>query len=47
VLILKGTGVINIPTISSYDNNAAAAGAGLVEGDLYVTSTGALMRVYP
>ena len=47
VIILKGTGVINIPTIGTYADNTAAGAAGLVAGDLYQTSAGVLMRVLP
>jgi hypothetical protein len=45
--IVKGSGVINIPTPpSTYADNTAAIAGGLVAGDLYKTSTGQLMIVF-
>jgi hypothetical protein len=45
--IVKGSGVINIPTApTTYVDNSAALAGGLVAGDLYKTATGQLMIVY-
>ena len=44
--ILNGSGVINIPTnTATFANNAAAVSGGLVQGDIYWTTAGQLMRV--
>lgn len=45
-MTVKGSGIINIATISTYANNAAALSGGLVAGDLYMTATGVVMIVF-
>jgi hypothetical protein len=45
-ITVKGSGVINIASLSSYADNAAALAGGLVSGDVYKTATGQLMIVY-
>jgi hypothetical protein len=44
--VFKNFHPVNIPNISVFADNAAARAAKLVPGDLYVTPTGQLMRVY-
>jgi len=39
-------GVMNLPNLSTYADNAAAISGGLVVGDLYKTATGEIMIVY-
>ena len=43
---IKSTGIINIANTPVYADNAAAKTGGLVDGDVYRTSTGDLKIVY-
>lgn len=43
---VKSSGIVNIASVPTYADNAAAVAGGLVNGDVYRTSTGQLMIVY-
>ena len=43
---VKSDGTINFSNVSTYVDNAAAKTGGLVDGDVYRTSTGQMMIVY-
>lgn len=43
---IKSNGAVNIASVSTYADNAAALAGGLVAGDVYRTSTGQLMIVF-